>query len=119
MRKDVLMMGVITIFLIGAAYFGASYYRSSVQKEVKSSAPAPATANSASLVRDDSPTLGPADAKVTLVEFYDPECESCRVFRTRGEKDHERLRRQDPSRRQIHAAASKFDASCLLHRGRK
>jgi protein-disulfide isomerase len=32
------------------------------------------------LVREDSPTLGRADAPVTLVEFLDPECESCRAF---------------------------------------
>ena len=32
------------------------------------------------LVREDSPTLGPADAPVTLVEFLDPECEACRAF---------------------------------------
>jgi len=31
------------------------------------------------LVREDSPTRGPADATVTLVEFLDPECESCRA----------------------------------------
>lgn len=31
-------------------------------------------------VRDDSPTLGPKTAKVTIVEFLDPECESCRAF---------------------------------------
>ncbi len=38
----------------------------------------PASAQ-ALLVREDSPTRGPADAPVTLVEFLDPECESCRA----------------------------------------
>jgi protein-disulfide isomerase len=36
--------------------------------------------NSAPLVRDYSHSLGPADAKVVLVEFLDPGCETCRVF---------------------------------------
>lgn len=32
------------------------------------------------LIYTDSPTLGPTNAKVTLVEFLDPECESCRAM---------------------------------------
>ncbi|MBI5668488.1 MAG: DsbA family protein [Chloroflexi bacterium] len=31
------------------------------------------------LIRSDSPTLGSATAPVTIVEFLDPECESCRA----------------------------------------
>lgn len=32
------------------------------------------------LVKDYSPKLGPENAKVTVVEFLDPECESCAAF---------------------------------------
>ncbi|MFD3162748.1 DsbA family protein [Herpetosiphon sp. NSE202] len=32
------------------------------------------------LVHTDSPVLGKTDAPVTVVEFLDPECESCRAF---------------------------------------
>lgn len=32
------------------------------------------------LVRDHSPRLGSAEAKVTIVEFFDPACGTCRVF---------------------------------------
>jgi len=38
----------------------------------------PATDDSR-LVREDSKTLGPVDAPVTIVEFLDPECEACRA----------------------------------------
>lgn len=32
------------------------------------------------LVRDHSPIIGPVDAPVTIVEFFDPSCETCRAF---------------------------------------
>lgn len=45
-----------------------------------STVPSPGPSDAGVLVREDSPTLGPADAPVTLVEFLDPECEACRAF---------------------------------------
>ncbi|MEO9611574.1 MAG: thioredoxin domain-containing protein [Nitratireductor sp.] len=33
-----------------------------------------------SLVREHSPIIGPPDAPVTIVEFFDPSCEACRAF---------------------------------------
>lgn len=39
-----------------------------------------AAANNAALVRMHSPTLGPADAPVVVVEFLDPACETCAAF---------------------------------------
>ena len=39
-----------------------------------------ASANVAALNRDQAPTLGEADARVHIVEFLDPACETCRDF---------------------------------------
>jgi protein-disulfide isomerase len=57
---------------------GAALYTRSQKKEqaaVQAATPAPPASV---LVRPHSHILGPADAKVTIVEFLDPECESCR-----------------------------------------
>lgn len=82
MRKEVKILGAIAIVVIIGAVIGANYYRSSVQNEriVSNSNSNQSTASAEALIRSDSPTLGPADAKVTVVEFYDPECESCAAF---------------------------------------
>lgn len=56
-----------------AAIFGASalYYN-----RARSLDPSGAEA----LVREHSPVMGPQDAPVTIVEFFDPSCEACRAF---------------------------------------
>lgn len=36
--------------------------------------------SSADLIKDHSPSLGPVDAPVQIVEFLDPECEACRTM---------------------------------------
>ena len=39
-----------------------------------------ATAPAENLVRFNSPSMGPANAKVHIVEFLDPACETCAAF---------------------------------------
>ena len=36
--------------------------------------------NASLLIRDYSPSIGNKDAKVTIVEFFDPACETCKKF---------------------------------------
>ena len=80
MRKEIKILGALAVVVIAAAIFATTYYRSSVQNERKPTNTANTAAPAGQLVRPDSASLGPADAKVTLVEFYDPECESCAEF---------------------------------------
>ena len=63
-------LGAAALFAGGAFY----YARQSRPPE------RPAIAMREGLVRDHSPVIGPKDAPVTIVEFFDPACESCRAF---------------------------------------
>jgi protein-disulfide isomerase len=82
MRKEIKILGAIVALVVIAAVIGASYYRSSVQNDrvTTKSNSNKGNGNAETLVRPDSPTLGAADAPVTVVEFYDPECEACAAF---------------------------------------
>jgi protein-disulfide isomerase len=78
MKKESYIIGGV-LFLAVVLFVGvAKYYNKS---EVASNQPAESGRVSSSLlVKDWSPSHGPVMARVVLVEFLDPECESCRAM---------------------------------------
>lgn len=74
MKKEVKTLLAIAIVAAVVGIVGTMAYR---QSESKKPQPAQLPDNSEKLVRPDSASRGPADAKVTVVEFLDPECETC------------------------------------------
>lgn len=75
MKKQTLAIvagaGLVLAFILGG-YFYKNQRAEEKAAKVKASA--------SPLVRDYSQSKGPADAKVVIVEFFDPGCETCRVF---------------------------------------
>lgn len=69
-------LGLVAIVLVGLFVIASVWYRPSDVAP----APGPAGTNAGTLVRPHSAVLGPDQAAVTIVEFLDPECESCRVM---------------------------------------
>ena len=67
---------------VGLAAFAAGTIILNRRRSAEAEAVAAATpaVDPALLVREYSPSFGPADAPVTLVEFFDPSCEACRAY---------------------------------------
>ncbi len=74
MNRRYLVAGItlvaISVFVIAYAVIGQKQNTVTVKKDVTKSA----------LIRFHSPVIGPANAPVTIVEFFDPACEACRAF---------------------------------------
>ena len=83
-RSVVLIVSVVILAVFAAAAFFYSPSQSPQQAQAPgSTAQETATQpkqNGGQLVRFHSPVFGPAQAPVTIVEFFDPSCEACRAF---------------------------------------
>ena len=75
MNRQTLII-VTAVVAVGLFAIGGLLY-SPPSKEVAVAEP---SSNEAPLVRPYSPSFGPSNAPVTIVEFFDPSCEACRAF---------------------------------------
>lgn len=71
-RRNIAVCIVVVVGLIAALFL---YDRVSAESQGFSTA-----SGAPALVRPHSPIIGPANAPVTIVEFFDPSCEACRAF---------------------------------------
>ncbi len=70
-------MALATLLVAAGAFAVGAYYYQGQSREQATQA---VQDNRQALIRPHSPVLGNAEAKVTIVEFFDPACESCRAF---------------------------------------
>ncbi len=73
--KKLAVAGILAL-VIAAFLVGMSLYRQHTQTAQDQAV----RAEQVRLVRMHSPVLGPQSAPVTIVEFFDPACETCRAF---------------------------------------
>lgn len=76
MNSKKLSVAVVLGIVLVAFLFGMNTYQRRVQNAQEQNV----TQHMDRLVRMHSPVLGPQNAPVTIVEFFDPACETCRAF---------------------------------------
>ncbi|TKR56383.1 disulfide bond formation protein DsbA [Allopusillimonas ginsengisoli] len=75
MKKQTVLVLTSILAVMVFSISGFVYEQSQVRKKAQL-----ASTKTTEFERMHSPVYGPADAKVTIVEFFDPACESCRAF---------------------------------------
>lgn len=66
------IVGFSALFIAASFWVGKYFYKAEEEKKVVAQ-------EASAFVRPHSPRLGTVGAKVVVVEFFDPECESCRL----------------------------------------
>lgn len=74
--KTHIIFGISVLVLIVAFMVGSSYYKEKQTQKYGFMA----QENASIFIRDHSQTAGSTDAKVFLIEFMDPACETCAAF---------------------------------------
>lgn len=75
MKKNIIIV-VTAIAFVVLFIVAATLYNKKKNEELSSDS----LAKAENIQRDYSPKMGPADAKVTIVEFFDPACGTCSAF---------------------------------------
>ena len=75
MKKQTVLVLTSILAVMIFAISGFVYEQSQVRKKAQL-----ASTKTTEFERAHSPVYGPAEAKVTIVEFLDPSCETCRAF---------------------------------------
>ncbi|AZZ37304.1 disulfide bond formation protein DsbA [Bdellovibrio sp. qaytius] len=83
MKKEIKYLMIVALVVSGLALagvltlFGSKVVTNENEKTIQKTTENPSYPLVSNLVAAHSFVYGPADAKVTVIEFFDPECESC------------------------------------------
>lgn len=75
MNRRVAVLATLAVAILVFAVGAIAYSRFATPEP-----PRAAVSEPSNLVRFNSPVVGPQNAPVTIVEFFDPSCEACRAF---------------------------------------
>ena len=76
MKNQKIIVAITSIVIIVGFALAIFFYKNYEQQKIGFLA----KENAEVFIRDHSPTMGAENPKVYLIEFLDPECESCRAF---------------------------------------
>ena len=118
MKKDVVRLAGVAAVLVAVLLVAAAFYTRSqkqeqeakVAQQVAASTSGGGPGDNSAFVRPHSRSQGPKDAKVTVVEFLDPECESCRAMYPMVKHLLGRIRQPRAAGRALHAVSPQLPA---------